>query len=162
STMLHLVAGLDEPAAGDVRVFGRALAHLDETELAAFRAREPALVFQSRNLWPGLSVLEHVAAALRLGGRGRGDDAGAHALAACRGVAVSYGEGEAAVRALDGVDLSIDEGESLALLGRSGSGKTTLLHLLGGLVEPTAGSVEWRGKPLSTLDAAARGALRAH
>src|SRR6059058_533569 len=84
------------------------------------------------------------------------------ALAACRGVAVSYGEGEAAVRALDGVDLSIDEGESLALLGRSGSGKTTLLHLLGGLVEPTAGSVEWRGKPLSTLDAAARGALRAH
>ena len=83
-------------------------------------------------------------------------------LAACRGVAVSYGEGEAAVRALDGVDLSIDEGESLALLGRSGSGKTTLLHLLGGLVEPTAGSVEWRGRPLSTLDAAVRGALRAH
>src|SRR6059058_4707982 len=84
------------------------------------------------------------------------------ALAACRGVVVRYGEGEAAVRALDGVDLSIDEAESLALLGRSGSGKTTLLHLLGGLVEPTAGTVEWRGRPLATLDAAARGALRAH
>ena len=83
-------------------------------------------------------------------------------LAACRGVVVRYGEGEAAVRALDGVDLSIDEAESLALLGRSGSGKTTLLHLLGGLVEPTAGTVEWRGRPLATLDAAARGALRAH
>ena len=83
-------------------------------------------------------------------------------LAACRGVVVRYGEGEAAVRALDGVELSIDEAESLALLGRSGSGKTTLLHLLGGLVEPTAGTVEWRGRPLATLDAAARGALRAH
>jgi predicted ABC-type transport system involved in lysophospholipase L1 biosynthesis ATPase subunit len=63
---------------------------------------------------------------------------------------------------LDGVDLSIDEDESLALLGRSGSGKTTLLHLLGGLVEPTAGTVEWRGRLLETLGAAARGALRAH
>jgi len=83
-------------------------------------------------------------------------------LAACREVVVRYGEGEAAVRALDGVDLSIVEDESLALLGRSGSGKTTLLHLLGGLVEPTAGTVEWRGRLLETLDAAARGALRAH
>src|SRR5438105_6404085 len=83
------------------------------------------------------------------------------ALAACRGVVVRYGEGEAAVRALDGVDLTIAEQDSLALLGRSGSGKTTLLHVLGGLVEPTAGSVEWQGRPLTTLDAAARGALRA-
>jgi len=74
-------------------------------------------------------------------------------LAACRGVVVRYGEGEAAVRALDGVDLSIHEEDGLALLGRSGSGKTTLLHLLGGLVEPTAGTVEWRGRPLATLDA---------
>src|SRR5439155_17302199 len=54
------------------------------------------------------------------------------------------------------------EQDSLALLGRSGSGKTTLLHVLGGLVEPAAGSVEWQGWPLATLDAAARGALRAH
>ena len=83
-------------------------------------------------------------------------------LAACRGVVVAYGEGEATVRALDGVDLTIDEGDGLALLGRSGSGKTTLLHVLGGLVEPTAGSVEWQGRRLETLDAAARGALRAH
>ena len=82
-------------------------------------------------------------------------------LAACHGVVVTYGNGEAAVRALDGVDLSIGEQDSLALLGRSGSGKTTLLHVLGGLVEPTAGTVEWQGGPLATLDAAARGALRA-
>ena len=83
-------------------------------------------------------------------------------LAACHGVVVRYGESEAAVRALDGVDLTIAEQESLALLGRSGSGKTTLLHVLGGLVEPTAGIVEWQGVPLSSIDAAARGAFRAH
>ena len=84
------------------------------------------------------------------------------ALAACRGLVVAYGEGEATVRALDGLDLTIDERDSVALLGRSGSGKTTLLHVLGGLVEPTGGTVEWQGRPLATLDAAARGALRAH
>jgi len=84
------------------------------------------------------------------------------ALAACRGLVVAYGEGEATVRALDGLDLTIDERDSVALLGRSGSGKTTLLHVLGGLVEPTDGTVEWHGRPLATLDAAARGALRAH
>src|SRR5947199_7051156 len=83
-------------------------------------------------------------------------------MVACNGVVVRYGEGEAAVRALDGVDLTIAEKDSVALLCRSGSGKTTLLHVLGGLVEPAAGTVEWRGRPLATLDAAARGALRAH
>ena len=83
-------------------------------------------------------------------------------LAACRAVEVRYGEGDSAVRALAGVDLEIRPRESLALLGRSGSGKTTLLHALGGLVEPTAGLVEWRGRPLASLDSAARGAVRAH
>jgi len=77
-------------------------------------------------------------------------------------VSVVYGERESAVRALDEVDLAVGPTERLALLGRSGSGKTTLLHVLGGLVEPTSGSVEWRGAPLASLDAAARGALRAH
>jgi lipoprotein-releasing system ATP-binding protein len=82
-------------------------------------------------------------------------------LAACRGVSVVYGRGGSAVRALDDVDLEIPGRERLALVGRSGSGKTTLLHVLGGLVEPASGSVEWRGEPLASLDAAARGALRA-
>jgi putative ABC transport system ATP-binding protein len=86
----------------------------------------------------------------------------AEALATCRGVSVTYGRGEAAVHALDGVDLELGPRERLALLGRSGSGKTTLLHVLGGLVEPTRGTVEWRGRPISSLDAAARGALHAH
>jgi putative ABC transport system ATP-binding protein len=82
-------------------------------------------------------------------------------LAAAHDVVVTYGDGEAAVRALDGVDLEIDARDSVALLGRSGSGKTTLLHALGGLVEPSGGAVEWHGQPLSSLDAAARGAVRA-
>jgi ABC-type lipoprotein export system ATPase subunit len=82
-------------------------------------------------------------------------------LAACRDVEVRYGDGDAAVHALVGVDLEIRPRESLALLGRSGSGKTTLLHVIGGLVEPTGGVVEWHGQPLASLDRAARGALRA-
>src|SRR5438445_1948538 len=84
------------------------------------------------------------------------------AITACRDVVVAYGRGDAARRALDGVTLELSRGESLALLGRSGSGKTTLLHVLGGLVEPTAGAVEWHARPLSSLDRAARGAVRAH
>src|SRR2546429_2383000 len=83
-------------------------------------------------------------------------------LASCRDVEVVYGEGEASVHALAGVSLAIGAGERVALLGRSGSGKTTLLHVLGGLVEPTGGEVAWQGRPLSSLDRAARGAVRAH
>ena len=83
-------------------------------------------------------------------------------LAACAGVSVRYGQGESIVNALDDVDLQIAERDSVALLGPSGSGKTTLLHVLGGLVEPSTGTVEWRGRPLSSVDAAARGKLRAH
>ena len=68
-------------------------------------------------------------------------------LAVCRDLRVVHGHGDSAVRALDGVDLEIDRHDSLALLGRSGSGKTTLLHVLGGLVTPTGGTVEWHGRP---------------
>jgi putative ABC transport system ATP-binding protein len=72
STALHLAAALDEPSAGDVRVLGRSLAHLSEAELAAYRARDVAIVFQSGNLWAELSVRENVALGLRLAGRRRG------------------------------------------------------------------------------------------
>ena len=69
STMLHLAAGLDEPSAGDVRVFGRSLVRLGETELAEYRARESAIIFQSGNLWPALSAHENVELSLRLAGK---------------------------------------------------------------------------------------------
>jgi ABC-type lipoprotein export system ATPase subunit len=83
------------------------------------------------------------------------------AIAECCEVTVVFRLGDEAVTALDGVSLEISTGERVTLLGRSGSGKTTLLHVLGGLVEPTSGSVEWQGRPLSSLDRAARGELRA-
>jgi putative ABC transport system ATP-binding protein len=83
------------------------------------------------------------------------------ALAACHAVRVAYGAGEAQVEALAGVDFEIAPGDHRALLGRSGSGKTTLLHVLGGLVVPTSGTVAWKGQPLSSLDAVARGRARA-
>lgn len=83
------------------------------------------------------------------------------ALSACRGVSVTYRRAGGEVRALAGIDLEIGERETLALRGPSGSGKTTLLHLLGGLLLPTEGSVSWKGRPLSLLDAAARGRARA-
>jgi ABC-type lipoprotein export system ATPase subunit len=82
-------------------------------------------------------------------------------LIACERVSVAYGEGDARVSALEGVDLEIEPGERLALWGRSGSGKTTLLHALGGLVVPSEGRVMWKAQELSSLDEAARGRARA-
>jgi putative ABC transport system ATP-binding protein len=69
STFLMLAAGLDQPSAGELRSFGRSLGRLDERELADYRARQLALVFQSDNLWPALTAEENVATALRLAGR---------------------------------------------------------------------------------------------
>jgi len=68
STFLSLAAGLDDPSAGEVRALGRSLARMSEPELAAYRARDVAIVFQSDNLWPALSALENVEASLRLAG----------------------------------------------------------------------------------------------
>jgi ABC-type lipoprotein export system ATPase subunit len=68
STLLGLAAALDQPSAGDVRSHGTSFARLDEQELAEYRARDLAVVFQSDNLWPVLSARENVELALRLAG----------------------------------------------------------------------------------------------
>lgn len=62
-----------------------------------------------------------------------------------------YGSGDTAVHALNGVDLSVEPGEFLAVVGTSGSGKSTLLHMLGGLDRPTSGTVTVDGQSLFTL-----------
>ena len=62
-----------------------------------------------------------------------------------------YGEGENQVKALDGVSLSVEKGEFLAVVGTSGSGKSTLLHIMGGLDTPTSGQVVVAGKDISSL-----------
>ena len=72
STALHLAGGLEEPSAGEVRSFGRSLSRLTEGELADYRAREVAIVFQSGNLWPELSARENIALGLRLARRREG------------------------------------------------------------------------------------------
>lgn len=62
-----------------------------------------------------------------------------------------YGAGDMAVHALDGVDLAVEKGEFLAIVGTSGSGKSTLLHMLGGLDRPTSGNVIVDGKDIFSL-----------
>ena len=62
-----------------------------------------------------------------------------------------YGSGDTEVRALDGVNLSVDSGEFVAIVRTSGSGKSTLLHMLGGLDRPTSGSVIVDGKDIFSL-----------
>ena len=76
-------------------------------------------------------------------------------------VAKSYRKGREAIDVLDGIDLDIEEGDFLALMGPSGSGKTTLLNLIGGLDNPTVGSVVVGGQTLGDLSARALAGWRA-
>ena len=63
-----------------------------------------------------------------------------------------YGTAPTITRALDGVNLTVEDGEFLAIVGASGSGKSTLLHLMGGLDVPTSGSIKVKGQDLSKMD----------
>jgi putative ABC transport system ATP-binding protein len=71
-----------------------------------------------------------------------------------------YGTGQAAVAALDGVDMRIDSGESVAIMGPSGSGKSTAMNILGCLDTPTGGQYLFRGVDVGTLDRDQRALLR--
>lgn len=62
-----------------------------------------------------------------------------------------YGNGDTCVKALDGVNLSVEEGEFVAIVGTSGSGKSTLLHMIGGLDRPDGGKVHVAGKDIFAL-----------
>lgn len=62
-----------------------------------------------------------------------------------------YGSGDTLVKALDGIDLSVEQGEFVSIVGTSGSGKSTLLHMLGGLDRPTSGVVKVEGRDISKL-----------
>jgi ABC-type lipoprotein export system ATPase subunit len=68
-----------------------------------------------------------------------------------RGLRKDYGRDTALVRAVDGVDLDVAEGETLAVMGPSGCGKSTLLHLLSGLDRPTAGEVRLQGRRIDQM-----------
>ena len=72
-------------------------------------------------------------------------------LIQCKGLSKTYGSGNTAVHALRGVDLAVQSGAFVAVVGASGSGKSTLLHLLASVDSPTAGSVQVDGVDVGTL-----------
>ncbi|CAD5108813.1 lipoprotein-releasing ABC transporter ATP-binding protein LolD [Zestomonas carbonaria] len=78
----------------------------------------------------------------------------------CRNLGKSYDEGPQSVTVLSGLDLELQAGERVAIVGSSGSGKSTLLNMLGGLDTPSEGSVWLAGQQLSALSEKARGLLR--
>jgi putative ABC transport system ATP-binding protein len=80
------------------------------------------------------------------------DDGGGDPLFRVRDLTKIYPSGESEIRALDGVDLDLYPGELIVLLGASGSGKSTLLNILGGLDQPTAGTLSYRGLDLTHAD----------
>lgn len=78
----------------------------------------------------------------------------------CVGIVRRFREGDSTLEVLSGVDLVINSSERVAIIGASGSGKTTLLQIMGGLDEPTSGTIEVNGRSMLNLDEAAKSSLR--
>lgn len=78
----------------------------------------------------------------------------------CRNLGKTFTQGAYVVKVLEKIDLSVQRGERVAIVGASGSGKSTLLHLLGGLDTPSTGNVVLKGEDFASLNEAARGDLR--
>jgi putative ABC transport system ATP-binding protein len=87
-------------------------------------------------------------------------DAAVSSVLRARGLRKEYGKGEGLVRAVDGVDLDIGAGETVAVMGPSGCGKSTLLHLLGGLDRPSGGEVSLNGRRIDDIGEQALARMR--
>ena len=87
-------------------------------------------------------------------------DAAVTSVLRARGLRKEYGKGEGLVRAVDGVDLDIGAGETVAVMGPSGCGKSTLLHLLGGLDRPSGGEVSLNGRRIDDIGEKALARMR--
>lgn len=86
----------------------------------------------------------------------------AHPLVRTRALRKEYGEGEGLVRAVDGVDLDVARGETVAVMGPSGCGKSTLLHLLGGLDRPSSGELWLNEQRIDAYSERALAQIRRH
>jgi putative ABC transport system ATP-binding protein len=87
-------------------------------------------------------------------------DTGSTAVLRARGLRREYGKNEGLVRAVDGIDLEVAPGETVAVMGPSGCGKSTLLHMLGGLERPTGGQIWLAGRRIDQLGERALAGLR--
>lgn len=84
----------------------------------------------------------------------------AHIVVRCQDLVKTYSQGPQVVEVLRGVNLTVRQGDQVAIVGSSGSGKTTLLNMLGGLDLPTSGVVEVAGRNLASVSETERGMLR--